>query len=61
MISFRDSLASSCPATSLKVTPVCFSIYILALLLPKPPIMPSPPIRLVRFRMNMKRMAKVMP
>ena len=26
MISCKDSLASSCPATSLKVTPVCFSI-----------------------------------
>ena len=30
MISSRDSLASSCPATSRKVTPVSFSIYILA-------------------------------
>ena len=39
--SCRDSFASSCPATSLNVTPVCFSTYILALLLPIP-IMPPP-------------------
>ena len=39
--SCKDSFASSCPATSLNVTPVCFSTYILALLLPIP-IMPPP-------------------
>ncbi len=39
--SCRDSFASSCPATSLNVTPVCFSTYILALLFPMP-IMPPP-------------------
>ena len=37
--SCRDSLASSSPATSLKVTPVSFCMYILARLLPTP-IMP---------------------
>ena len=39
--SCKDSFASSSPATSKNVTPVCFSIYILALLLPIP-IMPPP-------------------
>ena len=39
--SCKDSFASSCPATSLNVTPVSFSTYILALLLPIP-IMPPP-------------------
>ena len=38
MISTRDSLASSWPATSLKVTPVVFSMYTLALDLPTLPI-----------------------
>ncbi len=42
MISTRDSLASSWPATSAKVTPVDFSIYTLALDLPTPP---RPPCR----------------
>jgi len=44
MISVRDSLASSWPATSLKVTPVDFSIYTLALALPTPPMPPIPPM-----------------
>ena len=39
--SCKDSFASSCPATSLKVTPVVFSPYTLALLLPTP-IIPPP-------------------
>ena len=43
MISTRDSLASSWPATSAKVTPVDFSIYTLALDLPTPPRPPMPP------------------
>ena len=42
--SCRDSFASSCPATSRKVTPVDFSTYILALLLPTPMTPPPPPI-----------------
>ena len=46
MISSRDSLASSCPATSLKVTPVDFSIYTLALDLPTLPMPPMPPLLL---------------
>ena len=61
MISSRLSLASSWPATSLKVTPVCFSIYILALLLPKPPIAPSEDIRLVSIRMKKNSTAMEMP
>ena len=40
--SCRDSLASSSPATSLKVTPVSFCTYTLALLFPTP-MGPSPP------------------
>ena len=44
MISVRDSLASSWPATSRKVTPVDFSIYTLALALPTPPMPPMPPM-----------------
>ena len=47
MISTRDSLASSWPATSRKVTPVFFSTYTLALDLPRlprpPPILPAMP------------------
>ena len=43
--STRDSFASSSPATSLNVTPVSFSIYTLALLLPTPIMPPPPPIR----------------
>ena len=39
--SCRDSFASSCPATSAKVTPVSFCTYTLALLLPTP-ITPPP-------------------
>ena len=35
--STRDSFASSSPATSAKVTPVSFCIYILAVLFPTPP------------------------
>ena len=41
-ISVKDSFASSCPATSLNVTPVDFSTYTLAVLFPTP-IMPPPP------------------
>ena len=48
MISTRDSLASSWPATSAKVTPVDFSIYTLALALPTPPRPPMPPRRRMR-------------
>ena len=44
MISWRDSLASSWPATSRKVTPVFFSTYTLALALPTPPMPPMPPL-----------------
>ena len=43
MISSRLSFASSCPATSRKVTPVFFSTYTLALDLPTPPMPPKPP------------------
>ena len=42
--STRDSFASSSPATSLKVTPVSFCTYTLALLLPTPIGPPLPPI-----------------
>ena len=42
--SFKDSIASSSPATSLKVTPVSFCTYTLALLLPTPIGPPPPPI-----------------
>ncbi|CDA97821.1 uncharacterized protein BN749_01389 [Firmicutes bacterium CAG:65] len=42
--STRDSFASSSPATSLKVTPVSFCTYTLALLLPTPMGPPLPPI-----------------
>ena len=50
MISTRDSLASSCPATSLKVTPVDFSMYTLALAFPTLPMPPMPPpFRVIRF------------
>ncbi len=45
--SCNDSLASSCPATSLNVTPVSFWTYILALLFPTP-IIPPPPILLIK-------------
>ena len=38
--SSNDSLASSCPATSLNVTPISFSTYTLALFLPMEPIPP---------------------
>ena len=43
-ISTSASLASSCPATSANVLPVCAATYILALLLPMPNdiILPSP-------------------
>ena len=40
-ISFMDSFASSCPATSRNVTPVSFCTYIFAVLLPTP-ITPPP-------------------
>ena len=40
-ISCMDSLASSCPATSLKVTPVSSPLISLALERPRPP--PNPP------------------
>ena len=56
MISSSDSLASSWPATSLKVTPVDFSIYTLALALPTLPMPPMPPPFLDKTFMNsMKR------
>ena len=44
--SCKDSFASSCPATSLNVTPVLFSTYTFALDLPTP--MAPPPIRFIR-------------
>ena len=44
--SCRDSFASSCPATSLNVTPVVFSTYTLAVDFPTP--MAPPPIRRIR-------------
>ena len=39
--SLRDSIASSCPATSLNVTPVAFCTYIFAVLFPTPIIPPE--------------------
>ena len=49
-ISFKASLASSSPATSLKVTPVSFSAYIFALDFPKVIALLPPPIRLAIIR-----------
>ena len=46
-ISSSDSLASSCPATSLNVTPVSSPLTSLALDLPRPPPMPKPEPKLM--------------
>ena len=48
-ISCRDSFASSSPATSAKVLPVCASTYILALALPKLMALPILPALVMRF------------
>ena len=45
--SVRDSIASSCPATFLNVTPVSFCTYILAVLFPTP-ITPPEPLDIMR-------------
>ena len=44
--SCSDSFASSCPATSLNVTPVFFSTYTLAVFFPTPMPMPLPILRI---------------
>ncbi len=46
--SCKDSFASSWPATSWNVTPVSFSTYIFALLLPNPITPPMPPLLAAR-------------
>ncbi len=51
--SFSSSFASSTPATSLKVTPVSFSIYTVALLLPTA-ITPGPALSLLNKNLQTK-------
>ena len=57
-ISTNDSFASSSPATSSKVTPVSFCMYILALDFPTPMMPPEPPILLDISIMKKKIAAK---
>ena len=57
-ISFRESLASSSPATSLKVIPVSFCTYTLALLLPMLKA-PPPPVILRSSRLKSPHISRI--